>query len=214
MNNKKESWIERGAMYFSVSILAMTTLLIIYSITRASLGSSGEPVFVLFLILLTMCGSILILKSPAAFPAKRGFNFAVLIGYYSLICSFGSWAFIGGTLTVLEKFSSTKNWNLATLLAVFLLVVLTFLLPLKLNWGNMQFLKDSKAAIYIVNAVMIVIFELKTISPAFLESKNEELHLYILPTLISSLIALSILEYKVVSPRKSKRRYKVSKMSN
>ncbi|MCE0450053.1 hypothetical protein [Brevibacillus sp. AF8] len=216
MGSESKRSHEYWALVFSLSVLIICAFFLIYSIIHAILGKiAAGPLFALLMLGVTTFASIDLLRrvSPKT-PRARFIKFICLIIYYSGFTIYMGLAISGGLFQLLIHFFPNFNWSVPTVVSIFLLVGLMYLFPLKLSWSNIQYLKDTKAAIFIVNALMLVMFEIKVIYPNIFTMGNELLHLLALPAFISSLTAISILEFKLASSKRSKRRYKVSRMSH
>lgn len=205
MNKTKETKSELTMLAISSIVLAITIFYIVYAVTSALAGNSTNAIItfacLLFLVILFVG---LLVKYSYQTPLLRITRFVLLLIYHSGFTFVFGFTLSGAVFSALKVVSNSDIGTITSLTVLVTISTILYSAPMILNWKKQQFLKDTKAAIFIVNALMLVIFEMIIVYPNLFALGNELTHLYTLPTFISGLIIMGILEYKFATTKRVK----------
>ncbi|RAT95810.1 hypothetical protein [Brevibacillus sp. Leaf182] len=205
MSDTKETKSELTMLAISSITMAVTIIYIVYAVTKALAGDSAEAILTFTALVFFVIYFIqLLVKHSIKTPLLRLSRFLLLLIYHS-----GFSLLLGLTLSgaVFNALKIVLNSDIEEVLALIVLIVITTIIysvPAIIKRKNQQYLKDTKAAIFIVNAIMLAIFELVIVYPNWFPMGDKLIHLYAMPTFISGLIVMAVLEYMLISPKRIK----------
>ena len=200
--DKKISKLEDIILFISSLFLAFTFVAIIYAFTNLAIEAVNKYVlaFVALLILI-ICGIVLAKKLDGHTSIRRLLRFIYLIFYLTAFTFFMGFAFSGALLQFLQYINLNPN---DTVMLIITTIVTTsmYLAAIFIRGNDEQYLKDSKAAIFIVNAILLVLFEIVVVYK--LDLYMVRLHTYAFPSFIAGLICLGVLEFKFSTVKSDK----------
>lgn len=197
-------------------IMALTVISIVYAVIKAVAGDSTEAILVFVaLVLYVVFYTKLLVKIPIKTPLLRFTRFLLLLFYHSAFCLFLGLTLSGAVFNTLKVVLKGDIGEVSSLIVLIVITTSIYSIPAIIKKKSQQYLKDTKAAIFIVNAIMLAIFELVIVYPNWFSIGDKLIHLYAMPTFISGLIVMGVLEYTLALPSRVKwAKQKVNNISN
>ncbi|GED72562.1 hypothetical protein BRE01_62640 [Brevibacillus reuszeri] len=198
--NKKMSKLEDTFLYISSLFLASTFIAFIYAFMNLTIETVNQHVLAFLFLLMIIVVAIVVVKKIDGNTSKlRLLRFIYLIIYLTAFTFFMGFAFSGALLQFLQYINLIPNDTVMLIITTGVTTAL-YLAAIYIRRDDEQHLKDSKVAVFIVNAILLVLFEIVVVYK--LDEYAIKLHIYAFPTFIASLICLGVLEYRFSTVKK------------